>query len=66
MSYDGRLPNIPWRQQNIDTIGYHYYLLPELAQLGLDRLPEAIVTKPKKWKVEEWPDLTTMDIFKKD
>jgi len=64
MSYDGRLPNIPWREQNIDTIGYHYYLLPELAQLGLERLPEAIKTEPKQWKVEEWPDLTKMDVFK--
>ena len=25
MSYDGRLPDIPWREQNINTIGYHYY-----------------------------------------
>lgn len=64
MSYDGRLPNIPWRNQNIDTIGYHYYLLPELAQLGLEKLPDAIQTPPKIWKVEEWPDLTKLDVFK--
>ena len=24
MSYDGRLPNIPWREQNINSMGYHY------------------------------------------
>ena len=35
MSYDGRIPNIPWRQQNIDTVGYHYYMTPETAQLDL-------------------------------
>ena len=23
MSYDGRLPNIPWREQNISSVGYH-------------------------------------------
>ena len=23
MSYDGRLPDVPWREQNIDTMGYH-------------------------------------------
>ncbi len=65
MSYDGRLPNIPWRDQNIDCVGYHYYMTPETAQLGLDRLSEAINNKPKKWVVTDWPDLTEMEIFKK-
>ena len=64
MSYDGRDPNIPWRNQNISTIGYHYYMTPETAQLGLDKLPEAIKTEPKKWVIEDWPDLQKMDIFK--
>jgi len=63
MSYDGRLPDIPWRNQNINTIGYHYYMTPETAQLGLDKLPDAIKTKPRQWKLEDWPDLTQMDIF---
>jgi len=64
MSYDGRLPNIPWRDQNIDTIGYHYYMTPETAQLGLDKLPDAIKTTPRQWVVTDWPDLTQMNIFK--
>jgi len=64
MSYDGRLPDIPWREQNIDTMGYHYYMTPETATLGLQKLPEAIKAKPKKWSVNDWPDLTTMEIFK--
>lgn len=64
MSYDGRLPNIPWRDQNIDTMGYHYYMTPEIAQLGLNKLPEAINTSPRQWVVEDWPDLTQMTIFK--
>ncbi len=65
MSYDGRIPNIPWRDQDIDTIGYHYYLTPETAQLGLDKLDAAIKTAPRQWKVTDWPDLTKMKIFKK-
>ena len=65
MSYDGRLPNIPWREQNIDTIGYHYYMTPETAQMGLDKLPMAIITQPRQWDVNDWPDLTKMEIFKK-
>jgi dTDP-4-amino-4,6-dideoxygalactose transaminase len=64
MSYDGRDPDIPWREQNISTIGYHYYMTPETAQRGLEKLPEAIKTKPKDWKLEEWPDLSNMDVFK--
>jgi hypothetical protein len=54
-----------WREQNIDTIGYHYYMTPETAQLGLDKLPKAIEIPPRQWVVEDWPDLTEMDVFKK-
>tara|TARA_R110000868_G_scaffold118970_1_gene315189 strand:- start:1261 stop:1851 length:591 start_codon:yes stop_codon:yes gene_type:complete len=64
MSYDGRLPDIPWREQNINSIGYHYYMTPETAELGLSKLTEAIKTKPKQWTVDDWPDLTKMEIFK--
>ena len=63
MSYDGRLPDIPWRNQNIDTIGYHYYMTPETAELGLNKLKNAIDSKPKQWVVTDWPDLTKMKIF---
>jgi dTDP-4-amino-4,6-dideoxygalactose transaminase len=64
MSYDGRLPNIPWRDQNINSIGYHYYMTPETANLGLQKLSKAIEEKPKQWIYLDWPDLTQMDIFK--
>jgi len=64
MSYDGRLPNIPWREQNIETMGYHYYMSPETAQKGLDKLKDAIETTPRQWVVTDWPDLTQMNIFK--
>ena len=65
MSYDGRLPGIPWRDQDIDTMGYHYYMTPETAQLGLDKLQAAIDTPPRIWSHEDYPDLTKMKIFKK-
>ena len=64
MSYDGRVPDTPWREQNIDTVGYHYYMTPETAQLGLDKLPEAIKNTPKKWDYTDWPDLRNMEVFK--
>ena len=65
MSYDGRLPNIPWRDQDIDMVGYHYYMTPETAKLGLEKLEDAINTPPRKWSVNDWPDLTQMKIFNK-
>jgi dTDP-4-amino-4,6-dideoxygalactose transaminase len=64
MSYDGRVPDILWANQNIDMIGYHYYMTPETAQLGLDKLETAIKTTPTNWVVTDWPDLTKMTIFK--
>ena len=66
MSYDGRLPNIPWREQNIKSMGYHYYMSPETATNGLKKLPNAIETKPKKWLISDYPDLTQMEIFKNE
>jgi len=66
MSYDGRIPNVPWREQNIDTIGYHYYMTPETAEKGLEKLPKAIETEPRDWVIEDWPDLTQMEIFKNE
>jgi dTDP-4-amino-4,6-dideoxygalactose transaminase len=63
MSYDGRLSGIPWREQNVETLGYHYYMTPETAQLGLDKLQAAIDTPARIWDVNEWPDLTQMKVF---
>lgn len=63
MSYDGRNPNTPWRDQNISSIGYHYYMTPETAQLGLDKFAKAIITLPRDWNYEDWPDLRNMEIF---
>jgi len=64
MSYDGRLPDVPWRDQDIDTMGYHYYMTPETAERGLLKLPIAMLIEPKQWTVKDWPDLSQMKIFK--
>lgn len=63
MSYDGRVPGIPWREQNVDTFGYHYYMTPETARLGLDKLQKAIDTPPRKWTIWDWPDVSKMKVF---
>ena len=50
MSYDGRdnSSNQPWVEQDIKITGFHYYMTPETAQKGLDKLPEAIKTTPRQ------------------
>ena len=63
MSYDGRLPNIPWKQQNVNILGYHYYMTPETAQLGLDKLLDTIKKEPIIWNWKDYPDLSKMDVF---
>ncbi len=65
MSYDGRMHNIPWRDQDIETIGYHYAPTFETAQLGLDKLDEAIATAPRIWTTEDWPDVSQFKVFQK-
>ena len=64
MSYDGRLPDVPWRDQDIDTLGFHYYMTPESAEIGLSKLDKAIETEPRKWIYTDWPDLTQMKFFR--
>lgn len=64
MSYDGRIPVVPWRNQNIDVVGYHYYMTPETAQLGLDKFDEAVSKTPRQWVWTDWPDLRNMEVFK--
>jgi dTDP-4-amino-4,6-dideoxygalactose transaminase len=63
MSYDGRSPNTPWMKQNIDTVGYHYYMTPETAKLGLEKIPKAISSIPKSWNYSHYPNLKTMQVF---
>tara|TARA_Y100001968_G_scaffold99833_1_gene89832 strand:- start:731 stop:1318 length:588 start_codon:yes stop_codon:yes gene_type:complete len=63
MSYDGRLPDIPWREQNIDSIGFHYYMTPETAMLGINKLEKAKNSAPREWVWKNWPDLSRMDVF---
>lgn len=63
MSYDGRLPDVLWAEQNVDMLGYHYYMTPETAQLGLDKLQTAIDTEPRRWSYKDYPDLRNMKVF---
>lgn len=64
MRYDGREDGLPWAEQNIDTVGYHYYMTPETAQAGIFRFCTAEVTEARQWSEQDYPDLTQMKVFK--
>ena len=64
MSYDGRDLSRAWIEQDIDTIGYHYYMTPEVAKTGIELLNERKKTPGKKWSHEDYPDLSKMSVFK--
>jgi dTDP-4-amino-4,6-dideoxygalactose transaminase len=63
MRYDGRLDDIPWKEQDIDSIGYHYYMTPETAERGIYKFCTAEVTEPKLWTHEDYPDVSKMKVF---
>jgi dTDP-4-amino-4,6-dideoxygalactose transaminase len=63
MSYDGRVRNIPWRDQDISSMGYHYYMLPESASLGLKIFKKKSKTKPRMWSYKDYPNLKKMKFF---
>ena len=63
MRYDGRLDNIPWKEQDIDSFGYHYYMTPETAEKGIFKFCTAEVTEPKLWSDKDYPDISKMKVF---
>lgn len=63
MVYDGRTPNVPWMNQNIDTLGFHYYMTPETAKIGLEKFSEASSKIPRSWGYLDYPDLKKMKVF---
>ena len=67
MSYDGREPNVPWRKgTEASTMGYHYYMTPETAEIGINKLQKAIKTEPREWTVQDWPDLRHGDFLNEE
>lgn len=63
MSYDGRLPDILWKEQDVDTMGYHYYMTPETAELGIQKFKQVKNLKPKSWSDNDYPDISKMRVF---
>jgi hypothetical protein len=64
MTCDGRDLSKPWVEQDITTIGYHYYMTPETAMLGTHRFEQVKDQPPKKWTYLDYPYLPSMSVFK--
>lgn len=64
MSYDGRERNTPWAEQvnSMSHMGYHYYMTPETAYLGIEKLHQA--KKIKEWSWQDYPNLSLAPVFK--
>ena len=65
MSYDGRNNDIPWSEQDINQIGYHYYMTPESADYGIQKFKEVKDISPKLWSYKDYPDLSNLTVFNK-
>jgi dTDP-4-amino-4,6-dideoxygalactose transaminase len=63
MSYDGRSRAVPWIEQDVSSMGYHYYMTPETAQLGLEKFQIIKDLEPKKWNYTSYPDLSKLPVF---
>lgn len=63
LRYDGREGYGLWAEQDVDTMGYHYYMTPETAQKGIYRYCTAEVTEPRKWSYKDYPDISQMKVF---
>lgn len=63
MCYDGRNFDIPWKEQDIDVLGYHYYMTPETAQLGIEKFEQIKDLSPKLWNYQDYIDISKMKVF---
>jgi dTDP-4-amino-4,6-dideoxygalactose transaminase len=63
MSYDGRLPDVLWKDQDIDILGYHYYMTPETAELGIEKFHQVKNLESKRWSNQDYPDISKMKVF---
>jgi dTDP-4-amino-4,6-dideoxygalactose transaminase len=63
MAYDGRQRGIPWAQQSITTMGYHYYMTPETAAAGLEKLDSVAAKTHKIWNWRDYPYLPDLPVF---
>ena len=64
MAYDGRKKYVPWGDQDITVMGYHYYMTPETAKKGLEVFEEVKDAFPLAMSYKDYPYLPDMGVFK--
>jgi len=66
LSYDGRHRGPAWADQNISSIGYHYYMTPETAIMGLNKFNDAIEKPYTPWSYKNYPDISLNKVWIKN
>ena len=63
MAYDFRDRHRGWHDQieSITEMGYHYYMTPETAQIGLEKFPT--MNHVTGWKWGDYPDVSKAPLF---
>ena len=64
MSYDGRNLDLKHTTDNISTIGYHYYMTPEIALQGIEIFESKQNIPSRIWTNRDYADLSKLDVFK--
>lgn len=64
MRYDGRDITTSWYEQEIDTMGYHYYMTPETAVDGLVKFEQRRDIEPVIWNWEDYRYLPDLKVFR--
>ena len=65
MAYDGReRTDLAWWKQDISTVGYHYYMTPDKANIGLENFPKVKSKKPIRKDWDHYQPIDRYSIFK--
>lgn len=62
--HDGRTPGTFWHNDDISTLGFHYYMTPEDAARGLLLLQDLPQNIPDLGGYDSYPDLRQFTVFK--
>lgn len=63
LAHDGRKRNVNWHDQIITQMGYHYYMTPETAEVGLTKFNQVKDIPATVWDNTYYPDLRKMPVF---
>jgi dTDP-4-amino-4,6-dideoxygalactose transaminase len=63
MIYDGRNKNISYKEDQLSCIGYHMYMTPEDAAIGIMQLDELPEWNPDTGSDQTYPDLSLQPVF---